>query len=197
MSRVTLTSPRSRRFPRGVAFAVASVLVLSACGTGPTAEGGFVGGDGSLTIVPVDERQPAPRVTGELLGGGNFDSDQLAGKVIVYNVWGSWCAPCRKEAPALEAAARDTADVAQFVGINTRDLDQAPALAFMRAFDVTFPSVFDPNGRELLKFGQQLPPSAIPSTLVVDAEGRIAARVLGETTQSTITGLVDDVAAGK
>ena len=62
---------------------------------------------------------------------------------------------------------------------------------------MTFPSVFDPDGRELLKFGSQLPPSAIPSTLVVDAEGRIAARVLGETTQSTITGLVDDVAAGK
>ena len=69
-------------------------------------------------------------MTGELLGGGDFDSDQLAGKVIVYNVWGSWCAPCRKEAPALEAAAQETADVAQFVGINTRDLDQAPAIAF-------------------------------------------------------------------
>ena len=98
---------------------------------------------------------------------------------------------------ALEAAAQETADVAQFVGINTRDLDQAPAIAFTRAFDVTFPSVFDPDGRELLKFGSQLPPSAIPSTLVVDAEGRIAARVLGETTQATITGLIDDVAAGR
>lgn len=181
---------------RGFLIAAASVL-LAGCGGAPTAEGGFVGGDGSLTIVAPSERQPAPRITGELLGGGAFDSDALGGRVVVYNVWGSWCAPCRKEAPALEAAAQASADVAQFVGINTRDLDQAPALAFMRAFDVTFPSVFDPNGRELLKFGQQLPPSAIPSTLVVDAEGRIAARVLGETTQSTITGLVDDVAAGK
>lgn len=180
-----------------VGAALASALVLAGCGSGPSAEGGFVGGDGSLTIVPVAERQPAPRITGELLGGGTFDSDALAGKVVVYNVWGSWCAPCRKEAPALEAAAQETADVAQFVGINTRDLDQAPAIAFTRAFDVTFPSVFDPDGRELLKFGSQLPPSAIPSTLVVDAEGRIAARVLGETTQATITGLIDDVAAGR
>ena len=180
-----------------VGAALASALVLAGCGSGPSAEGGFVGGDGSLTIVPVAERQPAPRITGELLGGGTFDSDALAGKVVVYNVWGSWCAPCRKEAPALEAAAQETADVAQFVGINTRDLDQATAIAFTRAFDVTFPSVFDPDGRELLKFGSQLPPSAIPSTLVVDAEGRIAARVLGETTQATITGLIDDVAAGR
>ena len=187
-----------RRHPsaRLVAALAASVL-LAGCASGPSAEGGFVGGDGSLTVVPVAEREPAPQVTGELLGGGSFDSADLSGKVIVYNVWGSWCAPCRKEAPALEAAARATADRAQFVGINTRDLSQEPALAFTRAFGVTFPSVFDPDGRELLKFGTQLPPSAIPSTIVVDAEGRVAARVLGETTEATIRGLVDDVAAGK
>ena len=172
-------------------------LLLAGCGVAPAAQGGFVGGDGSLTIVPVAERKPAPRITGELLGGGSFDSETLAGQVIVYNVWGSWCAPCRKEAPALEAAAENTEGRAQFVGINTRDLDQAPASAFVRAFDVSYPSVFDPDGRELLKFGAQLPPSAIPSTVVVDPQGRIAARVLGEVTAATVTGLVDDVAAGK
>ncbi len=174
----------------------ASVVLLTGCAAGPTAEGGFVGGDGSITLVPVAERKPAPQVTGELLGGGTFDSASLAGKVIVYNVWGSWCAPCRKEAPALEAAAQATADKAQFVGINTRDLTPEPAEAFTRAFGVTFPSVFDPDGRELLKFGTQLPPSAIPSTIVVDAEGRVAARLLGETTETTLRNLVDDVAAG-
>ncbi len=179
------------------ALAASLCLLLAGCGTAPAAQGGFVGGDGSLTIITPSERKPAPRVTGELLGGGSFDSGTLAGQVVVYNVWGSWCAPCRKEAPALEAAARATAGRATFVGINTRDLDQAPAQAFMRAFDVTYPSVYDPDGRELLKFGTQLPPSAIPSTLVVDAQGRVAARVLGEVTEATITGLVDDVAAGK
>jgi thiol-disulfide isomerase/thioredoxin len=191
--RVSFSAPS-----RVVPLVAAAALILTGCAGGaPSAEGGFVGGDGSLTIVPVADRKAAPRITGELLGGGTFDSDAIQGKVIVYNVWGSWCAPCRKEAPALEAAARDTAGVAQFVGINTRDLDQAPALAFSRAFDITYPSVFDPDGRELLKFGSQLPPSAIPSTLVVDTEGRIAARVLGEVTEGTVTGLIDDVAAGK
>lgn len=189
-------APRNLRL-RLVLGALAASVVLAGCGGAPSAAGGFVGGDGSLTRVAAADRQRAPRVTGELLGGGSFDSDALAGTVVVYNVWGSWCAPCRKEAPALEAAALATAGKARFVGINTRDLDQAPALAFTRAFGVTFPSVFDPDGRELLKFGSQLPPSAIPSTIVVDAEGRVAARVLGETTEATLRGLVEDVAAGR
>ena len=182
---------------RAVVAALSASALLAGCGSVPVAEGGFVGGDGSLTRVAPDERRPAPRITGELLGGGSFDSDSLAGSVVVYNVWGSWCAPCRKEAPALEAASRSTAGVAQFVGINTRDLDQAPALAFNRAFGMTYLSVFDPDGRELLKFGTRLPPSAIPSTIVVDREGRVAARVLGEATEATVRGLVEDVAAGK
>jgi len=171
--------------------------LLAGCGAGPSAQGGFVGGDGSLTLVPAGQRVAAPRITGETLGGGSFDSATVTDRVIVYNGWGSWCAPCRKEAPALVAAARATADTAVFVGINTRDLDPAPAEAFVRAFDVPYVNVFDPDGRALLKFGTQLPASAIPSTLVVDRQGRVAARVLGETTEATLTGIISDVAAGE
>lgn len=181
---------------RRLVLLVAAALLTSACGAAPTAQGGFVGGDGSLTIVPVAERKPAPRIVGTTLEGGSFDSAATTGSVVVYNVWGSWCAPCRKEAPALEAAAKRTAAKARFVGINTRDLDQAPAKAFQRSFGVTYPSVYDPDGRLLLLFGSHLPPSAIPSTLVVDAQGRVAARILGEVTESTIVGIVEDVAAG-
>lgn len=178
---------------RRALLAVAGVLLTTACSAAPTAEGGFVGGDGSITVVPAAQRVVAPRITGTTLSGGTFDSAAVTGRVLVYNVWGSWCAPCRKEAPALEAAARRTADRATFVGINTRDLDPAPAQAFTRAFGVTYESVHDPDGRQLLLFGSQLPPSAIPSTVVIDADGRVAARVLGEVTESTLVGIIDDV----
>ncbi len=185
-----------RRRVLGVAAALAVSVGAVGCASGPTAEGGFVRGDGALTRVPPEQRRPAPRLSGDLLDGGTFDSAALAGTVVVYNVWGSWCAPCRKEAPALVAAAEATRGTAVFVGINTRDLDRAPAQAFVRAFDVSYDNVYDPDGRILLAFAGHLPASAIPSTLVVDAQGRVAARILGETTEATLTGLVDDVARG-
>ena len=74
------------------------------------------------------------------------------GKVVVVNVWGSWRGPCRKEAPDLAAASQDSADVAQFIGLNIRDYDPAPARAFVRAFNVPYPSIYDPRGAELVKF---------------------------------------------
>lgn len=176
---------------------VVMASLVAGCGAAPTASGGFVGGDGSLTIIPVAEREPAPQISGILLDETPFDSAQLGGQVIVYNVWGSWCAPCRSEAPALVEAAAATAEVATFVGVNTRDPDPAQATAFVRAFEVPYVNVYDPDGTELLKFGTDLPPSAIPSTLIVDADGRVAARILGETTRATLVGVIDEVAAGR
>lgn len=181
----------------GPLLAVVAALVLSGCGARPSSAGGFVGGDMSLSRVPPPQRTAAPRIHGATLDGGRFDSADAAGRVIVYNVWGSWCAPCRKEAPALAAASRATARTAVFVGINTRDVDRAPAQAFVRAFGVPYANVYDPDGRLLLAFGTSLPPQYIPSTLVVDREGRVAARILGEATEATVRGLVDDVAAGR
>lgn len=183
-----------RVLPRIVTTAVAAVL-LSACGGAPSSQGGFVGGDGTLSIVAADERQPAPVIAGETLDGEAWDSAQAAGKVIVYNVWGSWCAPCRAEAPALAAAAHATEDLAVFVGLNTRDLDRAAPKAFVRAFEVPYDNLYDPDGRLLLAFAGQLPASAIPSTLVVDRQGRVAARIIGEATEATLVGLVNDIAA--
>lgn len=175
--------------------ALAVAALLAGC-TSTATQGGFAAGDGTLTRIPADQRAAAPQITGETLTGSSFDSASLAGQVIVYNVWGSWCAPCRKEAPALAAAAKSTAGVATFVGINTRDTGTAQAQALVRESGISYESVYDPDGRLLLLF-PSLPPSAIPTTIVVDAQGRIAARVLGETTQSTLEGLIEDVAAGK
>jgi len=180
-----------------VALLTVALLVLSACtGSVTSADGGFVSGDGTISRVPVNQRVAAPVITGTTLDGKPWSSTSAAGKVLVYNVWGSWCAPCQKEAPALVRAADRTASTAQFIGLNTRDSGTAQAEAFVRHFEVQYPNLFDPDGRLLLAFSGSLPPSAIPSTLVVDGQGRIAARVLGETTEATLVGLIEEIAAG-
>lgn len=181
-----------------VLIAAACLLVLSGCtGWAPSADEGFVSGDGSIARVPVDQRIRAPVIAGTTLDGKPWSSSSVSAKVIVYNVWGSWCAPCIKEAPALVKAAKRTARTAQFVGLNTRDGGTAQAKAFVRSFGVPYPNLFDPDGRLLLEFGGQLPPSAIPTTLLVDPQGMIAARVLGEVTEATLVGLIDEVADGR
>ncbi|MFT3970974.1 MAG: TlpA disulfide reductase family protein [Micropruina sp.] len=173
-------------------------LLLAACtGSGTATEGGFVSGDGTITRVPPDQRTPAPAIDGATLDGKPWSSSSVTDRVLVYNVWGSWCPPCVKEAPALVRAAQRTEKIAQFVGLNTRDASPAQAEAFVREFHVPYPNLFDPGGELVLKFTGQLPLNAIPSTVVVDHQGRIAARVMGEATEATLVGLIEDVAAGR
>jgi thiol-disulfide isomerase/thioredoxin len=179
---------------------VGACLLAAGCGgDGRSTDGGYIGSTSSrVTLVPPDQRTAAATVSGPKLGGGGtVSSADQAGKVVVINVWGSWCPPCREEAPDLEQASRQTADKAAFLGITTKDYDPAPAEAFVRRFDITYPSIYDPTGNVLLSFSGDLPPSAIPSTLVIDREGRIAARVLGTITAGSLVDLIDDVAAGR
>jgi len=174
-------------------LAVLLTLLLAGCGSAPSGTSGFVGGDGTITRLAPDQRPPAPAIRGTTLEGAAWDSSSAAGKVIVYNVWGSWCAPCRAEAPALVSASRRTAGTAVFVGLNTRDLDTAAPKAFVRSFGVPYVNLYDPDGALLLEFSGQLPASAIPSTLLVDPQGRVAARIIGETTEATLVGLIEDL----
>lgn len=190
--------PTSFRARPGIPVAVLLLLaLLVGCSATPTGSGGFVAGDGTLTVLPLAQRPAAPVIEGTTVDGEPWSSTQAAGTVLVYNVWGSWCAPCRAEAPALVAASAQLAGTATFVGINTRDLNKAQAQAFVRTFEVPYVNLFDPDGALLLKFSGQLPATAIPSTLVVDASGKIAARIVGEVSQATLIGVVSDVAAGK
>jgi thiol-disulfide isomerase/thioredoxin len=192
------------RSARAAAAVVVILLVLSGCtASNPNPP---VGGSGQgypevgrrLTQIPPDQRRPSPEVSGPALGSDQtVSSTAYPGKVVVLNVWGSWCGPCRKEAPDLQAASEQTEGLAQFIGINTKDRSEAPAEAFVRANKLTYPSIYDPDGKTLLAFAGDLPPSAIPSTMIIDREGRLAVRVLGDISRVTLVAMINDVASGK
>lgn len=145
-----------------------------------------------LDLYPPGKRVPAPKLEGTTLDGMSFSLSDLAGSIVVINVWGSWCGPCRAEAPDLARLANEDASRGvRFVGINTRDnLDAAKA--FVRSFKVPYPSVRDTNGEVLLAFRDTLPTTVVPTTLVVDARGQVAARIIGPVTYNTLKGLLDD-----
>lgn len=168
-------------------------LVLSACvgGVEDTGDDGFISGDGEITFVDPGKRQPAPVLAGEDLDGEPISSADFEGKVIVVNLWGSWCPPCRKEAPALQAASAELADQnVQFLGLLTKD-DPAKAKAFNAKLGITYPSIDDSSGRNQAAFADSLSSVAIPTTWVIDRNGKVAARVMGEVTDATLRGLVE------
>jgi len=166
----------------GAGLAGVAVAVLAAgCGAGRDAvdqqAGGqyrFVAGTGESTVIPAGRRGAAPAVEGELLDGAALRLSALRGKVVVLNFWGSWCAPCRAEAPELQAVYEQAkASGVAFVGVNVKD-DRQSAVAFERNKHVTYPSLYDPSGRVAVRF-RDYPPNAIPSTIVLDRQGRVAA----------------------
>ena len=127
------------------------------------------------------------------MSGSGVVSISHPGRVVVVNVWQSTCGPCRGEADALEAAARSTTKEATFVGLDVVD-QRAAAQAFLRTSASSYPHIFDPDARQLLKFNGILPLQAIPSTAVIDKKGRIAARIIGPVSAQTLTQLIDEVA---
>jgi len=178
--------------------ALGPMLLLTVAGcssqvSATAATGGYVSSNGAITVVAPPDRKPAPDVAGPTVDGGHAALGDYAGKTVVLNTWGSWCAPCRAEADDLAAAARQLADAdVQFLGLNIRDSQEA-ARAFEACYDVPYPSIFDPTGAQLLSFPPELAPMAIPTTYVIDADGRVAARILDETTTATLVDLVTEV----
>lgn len=173
---------------------ILAVLVLGGCSQESADVGdstGFVEGDGSTVILPVDQRKPAPVLTGTDLNGEPVDTSTWKGSPGVINVWASWCAPCRAEAPELQAVHTQNPEV-NFLGLDTRDSD-ASARAFVEKFGITYPNLPDPNGRLVLQFSDSLPPQAIPSTLLVDAQGRVAGRFLGAVEAGQLDAAVQDL----
>jgi thiol-disulfide isomerase/thioredoxin len=166
------------------------IPVLVACSNGggfSANEQSFIAGNGVATFIPKADRKAAPNISGPTLDSSTFMA--TPGKVLVLNVWASWCSPCRAEAPALQEMSSSHPEV-QFLGVLTRD-SLVAARAFVERFKITYPSLTDDG--ILLKFHGQLTPNAIPTTLIIDTEGKIAARVSGEVTYSALEDLIERV----
>lgn len=155
--------------------------VLAGCATGSDAvdvsNGGefrFVAGTPDGEVIDEGDRASAPEFSGVLLDGSDFDSSSLAGDIVVINFWGSWCAPCRVETPEFQQVYDEvSAERVSFLGINVKD-DRQLAQAFLDDNGIAFPSVFDPRGEIALAF-RDYPANAIPSTIILDQHGRVAA----------------------
>ena len=187
---------KRRRTTAGVLLAVAGLAALTGCGRAAASSDGetrYVAGDGSTIILPPSERDPARPVAGTTLTGAPLDLASWRGDVVVVNLWASWCGPCRSEAAALENVATDTASRGvRFVGLVPGDRDSREnAQAFVRRFQLSYPTLYDQDSSVLLAFRGQLNPSAVPTTLVLDREGRVAARALGEVDRSRLLGLIE------
>jgi thiol-disulfide isomerase/thioredoxin len=150
----------------------------------------------SAGIEVVKERTPAPAVAGTTLDGKRLDLADYKGKIVVINFWASWCAPCRAEAPSLEKIYQGgKASGVRFVGVDIKD-GRDNAQAFTRTFKITYPSLYDQAGRIALSF-RGVPPNAVPTTLIIDRRGDVAARVIGSVSYTSLRDLVTKLAAEK
>jgi len=172
-------------------FLAVSAFLLTSCGNGGSsvAQESYISGNGAVTFISANNRQMAPKLSGDTLYGTKFN---FAGnKIAVVNVWASWCSPCRAEIPTLTALSKKYADV-QFMGILTRD-NLANAEVFARQLAVPYPNFIDDS--LLLGFRNTLPANAIPTTVVIDKQGRVAARISGPVTVSGLSNLIERLAA--
>lgn len=187
----------------GASLILVAALALSACTSANDGlidsyeqggDTGFISGDGSVQEIAIDERGDAVEFTGTEVDGSTVTSADFVGDVLVLNFWYAGCGPCRAEAPTLEATAQKTG--APFLGVNIYDGPEQ-ATAFEETYGISYPSLLAKEDAALkLAFASWTPLQAVPITLVLDAEGRVAARFIGQVaSESILTTIVDDVRA--
>ena len=193
--------------PRRLLVALSAALtaaVLAGCSGGDasnasTATDGsgefdFEGNTPLGELIPAEARQAAPPFRGELLDGTAFTSTSLTGDIAVLNFWGSWCAPCRVETPEFQAVYADVAESGvQFLGIDVKD-DRQLAQAFVERVGAKYPSVFDPRGEVALAF-RGFPANVVPSTILLDPEGRVAAVYVAVVPEEDLRRAIDQMLA--
>lgn len=189
---------------RGLVGAVALVvgLALSGCsgGVAGTEGKGYISGDGQTILIDRADRGEPIELTGTDLDGQPLHLADYRGRPVVINVWGSWCVPCRKEMPALVSISEELKGTAELAGINIRESNEASGKAFLKNKGATWKSFYSPDGKALRPFTESgvVSPNTIPSTVVLDAEGRVAASVAGEITKpGTFIRHVQRIAAEK
>ena len=191
----------SKRARAAAGVVVAATALLTGCSSDPNSVAaqaragdrkGYVSGDGTVQQIAQDKRRAPLVVTGTTLDGEAWSSVQDRGQVLVLNVWGSWCGPCVKEAPVLQRVyaktQRDKSPVT-FMGLDVKESPQSAA-AFVRSRGITYPSLAFDGGKPLLGLSGQAP--TVPTTIILDSQGRLASRVLGPLSESTLTGLIHD-----
>lgn len=196
-------APRRTLLAAGILLAA---LALSACGSdsnGKSGGGGgtnFVTNTGGISTVAKGERTAPNKIAGETLEGEKLDVADLKGKVVVLNAWGSWCGPCRAEARHFAKVSNDLkAKGVEFVGLNTRDFNKQQALTFEEDYEVPYPSLYDPAGKVILNGFPKgtLNLQAIPSTVVLDKDGKIAARALMALDEKKLRSMIEPLLAEK
>ena len=182
-----------------VALAAVTLIALSGCANDPLANQfkagdnkNYIAGDGTVSEFAAANRGKAIEWQGNTESGGLLKSSQLTGVVVVMNFWYAGCAPCRAEAPDLVALNKEfTGKKVQFIGVNVRDT-AATALAFARKFNILWPSIIDAtSGSVLMSFTGVVTPQAVPTTLVIDGQGRVSARILGRLEKGTLKALIN------
>ena len=188
-TRKTSTTRRATTISRVLVGAAVVALALTGCtsqnddlaadfGDGTTEN--YISGSGTVTEIAPEDRGDPVEFTSETDTGETLSRSDYDGDVVVLNFWYAGCPPCRAEAPDLEQVNDDYADQGvQFIGVNVRD-QAATSQAFARTFDVGYPSVVDTNdGAVQLALAGTIAPNSVPTTIVLDQQGRIAARILG------------------
>ncbi len=181
-----------------VVLLTALAVLLGGCTASkgaPDAAGGgsefrFVEGTPSGEVIPPDERQQAPEVSGELLDGATYSLSDHDGKIVVMNFWASWCAPCRVEAPDLQQIYQtyQSQDV-ELLGVLVRDT-RGQGETYSQQVGLTYPSIYDPSTKVALQF-RGYPLAAIPSTIVIDKQGKVAAAYVSVVDLASLTSTIE------